>query len=75
MQQHQDIGDLWTQHKRRTEHTWNCTFCPDKRTFSSEQTLWAHAQVDHRNRLVFAENGKGLDDFKRTYMEECGHKG
>ncbi|KAL5325165.1 hypothetical protein ACEPPN_006288 [Leptodophora sp. 'Broadleaf-Isolate-01'] len=77
MQQQPDFNDLWIQHQRRNHkstHTWSCTFCPDRRIFASESTLWAHAQADHRNRLAFAENGDVIEDFKRTYIEQSKEK-
>ncbi|KAG4428020.1 hypothetical protein IFR05_016498, partial [Cadophora sp. M221] len=77
LQQQQDVSDLWIKHQRRNHkstHTWSCTLCPDRRIFGSENTLWAHAQADHRNRLAFAENGDVLEDFKRTYIEQSKEK-
>ncbi|KAG4438346.1 hypothetical protein IFR05_006190 [Cadophora sp. M221] len=76
-QQPADVSALWIQHQRRNHkstHTWSCTLCPDRRIFGSENTLWAHAEADHRNRLAFAENGDVLEDFKRTYIEQSKEK-
>lgn len=77
MQQQPDISVRWIQYQRRNRKstkTWSCTYCPDRRIFASEETLWEHAQADHRNRLAFAENGDVLEDFKRSYIEESRQK-
>ncbi|KAH7312114.1 hypothetical protein BKA65DRAFT_574916 [Rhexocercosporidium sp. MPI-PUGE-AT-0058] len=73
-----DVDVRWRDHQRRnhktTHNTWSCTFCADRRIFASENTLWEHAQTDHRNRLAFAENGDVLLDSKRAYIQESREK-
>lgn len=77
MQQQPDVSQRWIQHQRRnnkTTLTWSCTLCPDRRIFAAEPTLWEHALADHRNRLAFAENANLLEDFRKTFAEECAQK-
>ncbi|KAG4427149.1 hypothetical protein IFR05_017368, partial [Cadophora sp. M221] len=77
MEQQPDVNNLWLRHQKRSHQStriWSCTFCPDRRIFASESTLWAHALADHRNQLAFGENGDVLEDSKQTYIRESEEK-
>ncbi|KAH7419058.1 hypothetical protein BKA64DRAFT_3531 [Cadophora sp. MPI-SDFR-AT-0126] len=76
MQQHQpDCSERWIQHQRRNSRTtrsWSCTLCTNgkiRTVFGSEHTLWEHAQAEHSNN--FAGFGDMLDDFKKSFIEDC----
>jgi hypothetical protein len=71
----QDVSELWIQHQRRNNKTtpaWACIFCEDRRIFSTESDLTAHAKVDHSERLPTQD--AELEAFLQSYVAESAHK-
>ncbi|KAL2067550.1 hypothetical protein VTL71DRAFT_1975 [Oculimacula yallundae] len=55
MQQQPDINERWIQHQRRNHkriQIWACQYCPDRKLFTYECSVWAHALSDHQDQPV-----------------------
>lgn len=72
-----DVSELWIQQLRRNNKTtpaWSCTFCEDRRIFTSAESLWSHASLVHPNRLPVAEDEEARESFRRNFEAECADK-
>ena len=76
MQQQPDVSELWIQHQRRnnkTTLTWACIYCEDRKIFLSEDELWRHFLLSHRDRLT-AENEEDVETFRTSFVAESAKK-
>ena len=78
MQLQPDVHELWIQHQRRnnkTTQTWACIYCEDRKIFESEDELWKHFLLKHREQLPAEKDGQdALEFFRRNYAAESAKK-
>lgn len=70
-----DVSDRWIQQLRRNNKTtpsWACTLCPERRIFTSSETLWEHAQSEHLENLPSGDDE--IQKFRVDFESECAQK-
>ncbi|KAE9370443.1 hypothetical protein N431DRAFT_559607 [Stipitochalara longipes BDJ] len=68
----QDLSDRWIQHQRsatKTTPSWACIYCPNRKIFATECSLWEHAKTDHVEELEGKK--EDLNTFPGEYTKEC----